>query len=678
MAIAGAESSFGTNGDCAVQRHNAWGYGGGWPNCWIFSSWDEGIQQVTWQLNDYVYSRGLTTIHAIGQRWCGSGCQNWEPNVRQFYAEQGGDPDTADLSYPGAEGEPVPADGTLITRTNPQIDSPIYRMDGGTKRWIPSIEIFTSCGFDMANVVQLPQSQLDTIPNGPNWPSCGSGEPTGPAGYTFCSWENERCSFTGTKDVAYGANGTWTYRTGVTNGIDCNNGVFGDPIPGTFKACFIRDSTSPPVSGYDCGNQTATGAYLFKDEFYGGDCLRLTSDKSELGNVSGGFNDQVDSIKLVGIGYLRVCEHSNDNGICAELTSSQNRMAPFSLENKISSVYFTSRATPTYTPTNTGTNTPVFTATPTHTPTNTPTYTPTHTSTPAGPTDTPTATITPGGPTLTPSDTPTETQTPSSTATATMTDTPTNTPTPLPTESVSEPVGPGDTVTTDPEDDGATVDDPLETWVTSPNPGTVSIDEGPVTGPDPTGYTFLGQQVSITAPPGTAQNPISIVFLIDASLLAGADQSTVQVFKDGTLVVDCTGPAGKAQPDPCVSNRKLVDGDVEITVLTSIASAWNFGLPVPTPTPTHTPTVTRTATSVLSTPTPTRTLPPTPTPSPVGLMGDVNCDGFINSVDALFVLQLVAGLLTSLYCHDAADVNGNGTINAIDAALILQTTAGLI
>ncbi len=105
VAIAGAESSFGKNGYCASQRHNAWGYGGGWPSCWNFNSWDDGIWQVTWQLNDYIYKRGLTNIRVIGQTWCGSGCTYWESNVRYFYAEQGGNPDTNDLSYYGNGGQ---------------------------------------------------------------------------------------------------------------------------------------------------------------------------------------------------------------------------------------------------------------------------------------------------------------------------------------------------------------------------------------------------------------------------------------------------------------------------------------------------------------------------------------------------------------------------------------------
>ncbi len=72
---------------------------------------------------------------------------------------------------------------------------------------------------------------------------------------------------------------------------------------------------------------------------------------------------------------------------------------------------------------------------------------------------------------------------------------------------------------------------------------------------------------------------------------------------------------------------------------------------------------------------------PTPTPSgppPVGLVGDVNCDGVVNSIDAALVLQLDAGLITTLLICALPDANQNGTINAIDAALILQYSAGLV
>lgn len=71
--------------------------------------------------------------------------------------------------------------------------------------------------------------------------------PTGPSGYTFCALENQRCSFSGVKDVAYGAGGQFAYRYALSNGIDCNNATFGDPIYGVVKACFYKDT--PPFNG---------------------------------------------------------------------------------------------------------------------------------------------------------------------------------------------------------------------------------------------------------------------------------------------------------------------------------------------------------------------------------------------------------------------------------------------
>jgi len=61
-----------------------------------------------------------------------------------------------------------------------------------------------------------------------------------------------------------------------------------------------------------------------------------------------------------------------------------------------------------------------------------------------------------------------------------------------------------------------------------------------------------------------------------------------------------------------------------------------------------------------------------------GILGDVNCDGNTNSIDAALVLQKDAGLIRSLDCEEAGDVNGDRLLNAIDAALILQLDAGII
>jgi hypothetical protein len=81
------------------------------------------------------------------------------------------------------------------------------------------------------------------------------GLPQGPEGYVFCSNEGETCTFSGTVSVAYGADGKFNYKYNVTGSIECNNDVFGDPIYGAAKACYVQLSGSPfvditsPVSG---------------------------------------------------------------------------------------------------------------------------------------------------------------------------------------------------------------------------------------------------------------------------------------------------------------------------------------------------------------------------------------------------------------------------------------------
>ena len=56
----------------------------------------------------------------------------------------------------------------------------------------------------------------------------------------------------------------------------------------------------------------------------------------------------------------------------------------------------------------------------------------------------------------------------------------------------------------------------------------------------------------------------------------------------------------------------------------------------------------------------------------------MNDDGYVNSVDALLIIQYDAELLDTLENPRSADVNQSGRINSIDAALVLQYTAGLL
>lgn len=59
-----------------------------------------------------------------------------------------------------------------------------------------------------------------------------------------CAREGGTCNFTGTREVRYGTAEKYT-STQATNGVACNNFVFGDPAVGLLKTCWVAsDSTS--------------------------------------------------------------------------------------------------------------------------------------------------------------------------------------------------------------------------------------------------------------------------------------------------------------------------------------------------------------------------------------------------------------------------------------------------
>lgn len=68
----------------------------------------------------------------------------------------------------------------------------------------------------------------------------------------------------------------------------------------------------------------------------------------------------------------------------------------------------------------------------------------------------------------------------------------------------------------------------------------------------------------------------------------------------------------------------------------------------------------------------------TATALPTPPIGDADCSGSVDSIDAALALQFNAGLVNSLPCSEFADVNGDGSVDALDASLILQFVAGLL
>lgn len=123
--------------------------------------------------------------------------------------------------------------------------------------------------------------------------------------------------------------------------------------------------------------------------------------------------------------------------------------------------------------------------------------------------------------------------------------------------------------------------------------GTVTMTQTATSEPSPSGYLFGGVQVDVSAPAGTAANPLALVFATAPPIGAPLDATTLgstQIYRaEGggapTLVPGCAGPAGQAQPDPCVSGRQYVTIGggtyVQLTVLSSTASHWNSARPRP-------------------------------------------------------------------------------------------------
>lgn len=72
-----------------------------------------------------------------------------------------------------------------------------------------------------------------------------------PSDATYCTSEGGTCSVSGTQEIWYGASNKWKVAPAIGN-VTCSNGIFGDPISGTPKSCYVRGYTgswTPPAGG---------------------------------------------------------------------------------------------------------------------------------------------------------------------------------------------------------------------------------------------------------------------------------------------------------------------------------------------------------------------------------------------------------------------------------------------
>ena len=85
------------------------------------------------------------------------------------------------------------------------------------------------------------------ISSGLTWDKAMAGCAPAPSGTEFCAKEGERCQFTGTREVKYGARGTFFTKT-LANGATCNTTTFGgDPTPNVLKQCYLVSLGAEPA-----------------------------------------------------------------------------------------------------------------------------------------------------------------------------------------------------------------------------------------------------------------------------------------------------------------------------------------------------------------------------------------------------------------------------------------------
>jgi hypothetical protein len=99
---------------------------------------------------------------------------------------------------------------------------------------------------------------------------------TPPAGYTLSANEWGNVVVTGKMNIAFGANGTFTYLYDQTSNVACTYDAFGkDPVTGVSKKCFVEEvSTTPPpttangVNGPACVETGKAYTYSVKPDNY--------------------------------------------------------------------------------------------------------------------------------------------------------------------------------------------------------------------------------------------------------------------------------------------------------------------------------------------------------------------------------------------------------------------------
>jgi alpha-L-rhamnosidase len=90
-----------------------------------------------------------------------------------------------------------------------------------------------------------------------------------PAGFTQCAAENGTCPVAGTQEVAFGANGIYTYATESAS-VACSDAVFADPDYGVVKSCYTGPVTTGPSGTAYCGPENGLCSFYGTKTVYFG------------------------------------------------------------------------------------------------------------------------------------------------------------------------------------------------------------------------------------------------------------------------------------------------------------------------------------------------------------------------------------------------------------------------
>ncbi|MBI4038005.1 prepilin-type N-terminal cleavage/methylation domain-containing protein [Candidatus Curtissbacteria bacterium] len=126
---------------------------------------------------------------------------------------------------------------------------------------------------------------ISVISSGPN----ESPTPGPIENWITCASEWQFCTFSGTKQVRYGANDSYAYGT-YTNGVNCTNSVFGDPAWGYTKYCYYDAGSS--VS-YASGYEVVPVIYLASDTNVGDEDSYKTQVSASFNQVRSWYANQL-------------------------------------------------------------------------------------------------------------------------------------------------------------------------------------------------------------------------------------------------------------------------------------------------------------------------------------------------------------------------------------------------